>query len=110
MRISLLGESTQELIEELDAAGVEFQHQSFPPGTVVNGGDWLEFAQSSIPWAAIAAALTAWLKSRASRKVVITRNDNVIFQAEGLSVDEVERLLRSSRNVIAADTSGKCSK
>ena len=73
----------------------------------MNSGDVVEIlssAKAATPWAAIAAVLVAWLRTRASRKVIITHKNKQIFHAEGMSAEEIERLLPLCGNVVAMET------
>ncbi len=104
MVISLLGVGSDTLLTDFDAAGIHYVHRRPAPGQIMNAGEWVEIAQASAPWAAIAAVLVAWIRARASRKVIITLHDNRIFQTEGMSVDEVERLLPLAMTTTALET------
>ena len=56
-------------------------------------------------FAAVASMFKSWMRATASRKVFITTNDNMVFHAEGLSVEEIARLLSIAKNTIAFDKS-----
>ena len=60
--------------------------------------------QTAAPWAALAAVLVAWIKSRPTRKVIITTKDNQVIHLEGLTVQEIERVLALSSNLSVIDT------
>ncbi|MDH4610470.1 hypothetical protein [Pseudomonas sp. BN102] len=62
------------------------------------------FLQTAAPWAALAAVLVAWIKSKSSRKVIITTKDNQVIHLEGLSPKETERLLEVAINLAVIDT------
>lgn len=55
-------------------------------------------------WGSLAVVIVAYLKGKASRKVIITLKDNMIMHAEGLSAKEVERLLEKARSLVAIET------
>jgi hypothetical protein len=97
MTISLAGIGSETLLSDLDAAGVEYIRQRPPNGIIINAaGDIIQIIKGisdSIPWASLAAVLVAWLKYRPSRKLIIRLKDDKIIHAEGLSVDELLRLL-----------------
>lgn len=103
MVISLLGVGSETLLADFDAAGIQYVRRRPEPGQVMNAGEWIEIAKV-VPWVAIAKVLVEWIRARASRKVIITLDDNSIFYAEGLSVDEVERLLPKAKTIVAAET------
>jgi hypothetical protein len=107
MKISLLGIGSETLLSELDSAGVKYSHRRPPLGAPVASGNTIEITtliKDAVPWAAIASVLVAWLRSRSSRKVILTLDDNKVFHAEGMSVDEIQRLLPHTKNVAACET------
>jgi hypothetical protein len=107
MTISLIGMGSESLMAELDAAGVECSHRGPPVNVPMNSGDSIEIAtgiKDAVPWAAIASVLVTWLRSRASRKVILTLEDNTVLHAEGMSIDEIKSLLRQTRRVSALET------
>ena len=55
----------------------------------------------------VAAVLVAWLKARASRKVILTLRDKRIVHIEGYSVEQVKELLPSVDHGTAFDQAGK---
>jgi len=107
MRILLMGSASDDLPTALDAAGVRYERHSpkLQPGVIINAtGEVLQFIGDGIPWAAIAACLIAWLRVRASRKVIVTTKGNKVVHIEGYSVNEVEQLLAQAKEVAALDT------
>jgi len=61
--------------------------------------------------APLATVLVAWIRSKSSRKVMITTKKNeVIHVVQGMSVDEVERILEATRNITVIDTAAKAKK
>jgi len=59
------------------------------------------------PWGALALVLVTWLKTKSSRKIIITSKNNDIFHAEGMSVAEVERLLDVAKDVAVIEMQQK---
>ena len=107
MKISLLGIGSETLLSELDSAGIKYSHRPPPLGAPVASGNTIEITtliKDAVPWAAIASVLVAWLRSRSSRKVILTLDDNKVFHAEGMSVDEIQRLLSHTKKVAACET------
>lgn len=94
----------------LTDAGVEFTKRPPLRGVIVmSAGDTLDIVQniaSNAAWpAAIATVLVAWIKSKNSRKAIFTTKDNEVHHAfEGMSPDEIERLVKQSRDIMAIDT------
>ncbi len=78
----------------------------------MNAGDTIQIVQdialnAALP-AAIATVLVAWIKSRTSRKAMFTTKDNEVLHAfEGMSPDEIERLVKLSRSIAVIDTAQK---
>ena len=96
----------------LDDAGVKYARRPRPVGVIMNAGDAIQIATDIAPhatWAAaVASVLIAWIKSRTSRKVNFTTKDNQVEHAfEGMSVDEIERLLKVSKSIMVIDTDPK---
>lgn len=102
MFITLLGIGSETLLEDFDAAGVEYAHRHPQPGVIMNAGEVVEILKFSVP--AVAAIIVAWLNTRPSRKVTVTLKDKTIWQAEGRSVAEVEKLLTSAKTIMALET------
>ena len=53
---------------------------------------------------AVATVLIAWVKARASRKVILTLKDKNIVHLEGYSAKEVEALLKITESVTVIET------
>ncbi len=108
MKISLAGSGSETLLSDFDSSGVKYIRHSPPIGIFMNSaGDTIQILKDineMIPWGLIATVLVAWLKYRPSRKVIITQDDNKVFHAEGLSVEEIERLLPQSKNIMVIET------
>jgi hypothetical protein len=104
MVISLLGVGSDSLLTELDAAGIQYIRLRPESGQVMNAGEWIEIAKATAPYAAVAAVLVAWIRARASRKVIVTLEDNKVLQTEGMSASEIERLLPLAKTIAAAET------
>jgi hypothetical protein len=102
MIISLLGIGSDTLLTDFDTAGIEYVRRNPQPGAIMNAGETIEILKFSIP--AVTAVIVAWLNTRPSRKVTITQKDNTIWQAEGRSVAEVEKLLISAKMIMALET------
>ena len=102
MFITLLGIGSETLLEDFDTVGVEYARREPQPGVITNAGEVVEVLKFSVP--AVAAIIVAWLNTRPSRKVTVTQKDNTIWQAEGRSVDEVEKLLTSAKTIMALET------
>lgn len=107
MRISIIGKGSETLLQDFGASGLQFTRHRPAIGQVMNSGELIEILSSAkgvTPWAAIATVLVAWLRARASGKVIITHKNKQIFHAEGMSSEEVERLLPLCESVVAMET------
>ena len=96
----------------LDEAGVSFTRRPPQPGVTMNAGDTIQIVQdiASNPslLTAIATVLVVWIKSRTSRKAMFTTKENEVVHAfEGMSPDEIERLVKLSRSIAVIDTAPK---
>lgn len=54
---------------------------------------------------AIAPVLVAWLKGRASRKIILTLQDKTIIHVEGYSLEQVRELIPLIASMTVIDTS-----
>jgi len=102
MFITLIGIGSETLLEDFDAAGVEYARRHPQPGVIMNAGEVVEVLKFTIP--AVATIIVAWLNTRPSRKVTVTLKDKSIWQAEGRSVAEVEKLLTGAKTIMALET------
>jgi hypothetical protein len=101
-----LGTGTDDLLEAIDATGVEYKKTIPRPGQIMaSAGDILTFAQDHATWGAIAAVLIAWIRARSTRQITITQAPNYkVIQAKGMGVEELEQLLGSTARVTVFDT------
>ena len=65
---------------------------------------YITVAQTAAVATSVAAVLVAWLKARASRKVILTLRDKQIVHLEGYSVEEVKQLLNMTEVATVIDT------
>jgi hypothetical protein len=52
----------------------------------------------------IAAVLVQWLRSKASRKVILQTKDNEVIHLEGYSVKEIESLISKASDITVIQT------
>lgn len=104
MRIALFKDSQASFLQALDDAGVPYEERRIAPGQVMAGGAMVAIAQTAATAGAVATVLVAWLKARASRKVILTLHDKRIVHLEGYSVDQVRELLPLVDHGTAIDT------
>ena len=65
---------------------------------------YVAIAQIATVSGAVATVLVAWIKARASRKVILTLKDQKIIHLEGYSAKEVEAPLQFTESVAVIDT------
>jgi hypothetical protein len=110
--VHVLAGGDDPFCQMLDEAGISYSRDPKPCGIVMDAGDTIRIAADLAPhavWAtALASVLKAWIKSRNSRKVNFTTKDNEVIHAfEGMTPDEIERLLRTSKSIMVIDTNCK---
>lgn len=104
MRIALFKDSRESFLQALDDGSIRYEELRAPPGQVMASGAMIAVAQTAAVLGPIAAVLVAWLKARASRKVVLTLHDKRIVHLEGYSVEQVKELLPLVDHGAAIDT------
>jgi len=102
MIVTLIGIGSETLLEDCDAAGVEYARRRPQPGTVTSGGQVLEIPRFSVP--AVAGIIVAWVNARPSRILTVTRKDDTTWHARGKSTAEVEKLLTGAKEMMALET------
>lgn len=107
MRVLLLGPGSNSFTTALDDADIKYQllDRRPQPGVVMNAsGDILQFLGHVIPWASVASVLVAWVRARASRKIIVTTKGNKVIHTEGYSVEQFEQILSDATEVAVIDT------
>ena len=107
MLISLIGQHSDSLCAEFDAADIAYLRCRPVAGDIRNYGQSVELVASSISSVlAIATAFKSWMRARRSRKIFMTGRNYKVFEAETLSIDEIAHLLVTGRSSTAFDTGG----
>ncbi len=105
LRVSLFKESREPFLALLREHGVAHEEMMLKAHVPMAAGFFVDILQSSAPWAAaVATVICAFLKNRRSRKVIITDKDNNVVHCEGLSLNEIERVLKRAKNLTAIET------
>lgn len=102
MIVNLFKHGSDEFIQLLDEASIEYQAIGPPIGDVMNAPVTIEIikALSGLAIApALAAVLVQWLKNKSARKIMLTDNKGCMKQIEGYSVNEVEKLLLTVKTI-----------
>lgn len=105
MRVALFKDSRASFLEGLNDAGIPFEELKAAPGSVMASGATVIIAQTGVIAGAVATVLVAWLKGRASRKVILTLQDRTIMHVEGYSHDQVRELIPLVASMTVIDTS-----
>ena len=107
MLISLIGQHSESLCAEFDAADIAYLRCRPVAGDIRNYGQSIEVVANSISSVlAVATAFKSWMRAKRSRKIFMTARNNNIFEAERLSIDEIAHLLATGRSSTAFDTGG----
>ena len=104
MHIALFKGSRDSFIKALDESCIGYEELRAPPGQVMASGTMINIAQTAAVLGPIAAVLVAWIKARASRKVILTLHDKRIIHLEGYSVEQIKELLPQVDRGTAIDT------
>lgn len=107
IRINLFKDSRPQFLELLSENKIDYNEiQLFSTGAVLASGMsvMVSLVQASAPWIAFSAVLVAWIKSKSSRKIIITTKDQTIIHLEGLSQNEVEKILDRAERITVIDT------
>src|SRR5690348_15537705 len=89
-------------VELLNEHQVQYQMREVRSGVPMASSGVIEIAQAvgvASMWGGLAAVLVAFIKSRSSRKVIVTTKDNTVVQAEGLTAAELERVLAMAASI-----------
>jgi hypothetical protein len=105
IKITLFKDSYEPFVALLQESGIEFSERPPQVGVAMNSG--LEIG--CVATAGLVKVILAYLKTRQSRKLIITTKDNAVvhFQAEGLSPSELERLIPQARSMAVIETKRK---
>lgn len=106
LRIDVFRNSADALRELLDESGIAFQEGPKPSGIQMNAAEILSILEPAAICGSLATVLIAFIKSRRSRKVIITTKKQEVIHAEGLSPKELTELLKQARSVMAFDPGG----
>ena len=104
MRIALFKDSRASFLQDLAESEIHFEELNPMPGKNMASATYITVAQTAAVATSVAAVLVAWLKARASRKVILTLRDKQIVHLEGYSVEEVKQLLNMTEVATVIDT------
>lgn len=104
MRVALFKHSEKSFLQALTEAEIPYDQEKFEPGQIMASGALITIAQTAAITGAIASVVVAWIRARASRKIILTLQDGTIIHLEGESVDRVEELLPLVQRADVIDT------
>lgn len=105
MRVALFKDSRASFLQGLEEVGIPFEELKAAPGSIMASGAMVIIAQTAAIAGAIATVLVAWLKGRASRKIIFTLQDKTIIHVEGYSLEQVRELIPLVASMTVIDTS-----
>ena len=101
----LFKDSKASFLSELDRSAIKYNPVEALSSGVMASGTLIAIAQAIASSTAVAAIVVAWLKARASRKIIVTTEANQVVHLEGYSIAEVEKILAIAARVAIIDTS-----
>lgn len=107
LQVHLFKASFGPFVQLLNEHDLTYQMREVRAGTVMASSGTLELIQAvgnAAFWPSLATVIVAFIKSRRNRKVIITTKDGSAVHAEGLSMEELEKVLEQARNLTAIDT------
>lgn len=107
LQVTLFKNGRSDFFTLLRENDITFRERQPTPGIVMNAGDIIEIinaAGAATPFGAVAVVIVTWLRSRASREVIIQTKDKAIFTLKGYSAKEAEEILEKAVSVHAIQT------
>ena len=104
--IHLFKSSFGPFLDLLNEHKLKYQMREVRVGVPMASGGTLEVIKAigdAAFWPAIAAVVVAFINSRSGRKVIITTRDRTVVHVEGLSMAELENVLKLAENITAID-------
>jgi hypothetical protein len=101
----LFKDSKASFLSELDRSAIEYSPVEAFSNSVMASGTLIAIAQTVASSTALAAIVVAWLKARASRKIIVTTEANEVVHLEGYSIADAEKILAIATRVAVIDTS-----
>ncbi|MBN3750767.1 hypothetical protein G3N96_35980 [Burkholderia sp. Se-20373] len=100
----LFKHSKESFLSELNRASIKYSPvETFSSG-IMASGELIAIAQTVASSTAVATIVSAWLKARASRKVIVTTKDNQVTHLEGYSVKDIEKILSVTDRVAVIES------
>ncbi|MEN5179831.1 hypothetical protein ABE501_08640 [Comamonas testosteroni] len=105
IRVQLFKDSRESFIEMLQQEKIDFSEiQMFSTVAASGSAIGIHLLELSPYFASLSAVLIAWIKSRSSRKVIITTKDRKVVHIEGMSQEDVIKILSTVEDIAVIDT------
>lgn len=106
IRLATFKDSRESFLSALEDAGIRTgEVKLFSERPQAAGFVGMVYAVSeALPWNALSKVIVAWLDARKSREIIITQGANTVIHARGYSVEDLQKILGSARNITAIDT------
>jgi|GEM_PF-1293842 len=104
--VHLFRSSFHPFLDLLNEQGLKYEMRSVRSGVPMASGGTLELVKAigdATFWPAVAVVVTAFINRRNGRKVIITTKDKSVVHVEGLSMAELEHVLKLAENITAID-------
>lgn len=104
--VHLFKSSFGPFLDLLNEHGLRYEMRAVRSGVPMASGGTLELVKAigdATFWPAVAVVVAAFINRRNGRKVIITTKDKTVVHAEGLSMDELEHILKLAEDVTAFD-------
>ena len=85
---------------------IEYKMREVRAVTPMAAGGILEIVQvvgNAAFWPSVAAVVVSFINSRKGRKIIITTQEGIVIHAEGLSIAELEEVLKQAKHLTAID-------
>jgi hypothetical protein len=109
MQLDISRNAAAGVAELLDQHEIEYENRTIRPrpGQILaSGTEILSIIGDATPYGALAAIVITWLKANSRRRVTITTTDyKVVHEFEGMSPDDIAKVLESARRVTMIDPS-----
>ena len=106
LRVHLFKDSSEPFVGLLREHQVRYRTPDMPSGVPMASATVVEIVQAvgdATMWGGLAAVVVAFINSRRGRKVIITTKGKATVQAEGLSIQELEKVLHLAQSLTAFD-------
>jgi hypothetical protein len=104
IRINVFKDTREPFAALLTSHGVEFERGYALIGVPMAAGEWFTVAAAAGAFGGLAHVVVTYLKAKHGRKVIITTRERTVVHAEGLTHEELEKVLSLASNITVIDT------